>query len=131
MLPHNDITSPSDIEKLLDSGATSHRARQPAMKRLKRRISMKKDGDLVSKISMDVLLDNTSDSVQHKQQVHQLLQLAGLDEDMGVGDPSKDQELMTVICDVLSNYDPTTQVPRKTKKAGNKALLQGSKPVGV
>ena len=50
---------------------------------------------------------------------------------MGVGDPSKDQELMTVICDVLSNYDPTTQEPRKTKKAGNKALLKGSKPVGV
>ena len=74
ILPHNevDIASPEGVEKILESGgllSTRSRKRQFAVKKLKRRVSMKHDGELISQISMDILMDNASDTEAHKKQV--------------------------------------------------------------
>ena len=75
-------------------------------------------------------MDNGSESEQHKEQVHKLLQLTGLGDDIDIGDPKIDQEIMNTICGVLENFDPLNQFQAPTRKepaparqpaAGNKS----------
>ena len=49
--------------------STRSRKRQFAVKKLKRRVSLKEDGELINQISMDILMDNASDTEAHKKQV--------------------------------------------------------------
>ena len=67
VLPHNEITSPVGIEEMLNNGrGMTPRERGTAMKRRKR-VSIKKDGNLINQISLDILMDNNSDSAERHE----------------------------------------------------------------
>ena len=56
-LPRGSTDSTNNVEEALNSGFKKTRARGDAIKRLKRRVSMKKDAELISQIRLDVLMD--------------------------------------------------------------------------
>ena len=91
VLPHNNsIDSKNSIENILNSGSMATRGRGAAVKLLKRKVSITNDGALINQISLDILMDQTSDTVAHKQSVRNLLKLAGLGDDIEIGDPNND-----------------------------------------
>ena len=88
--------SPDGVEFFLNRGTLGTRDRQTAQKRRPKRVSIKRDGELVDSINLDVLMDNrNSGSVRHRECVKSLLKLAGVGDDVQLGgDPSNDQQAM-------------------------------------
>ena len=111
VLPHNDLNdngteemaSPTPIAQMLARGDTMTTKKRDGMtkKSVRRRVSMKRDADLVNKVSLDILMDNNSESREHHESLKILLKLSGLGDDIDIGDPSTDVEIMNVICKVL------------------------------
>jgi len=52
--------------------------------------------------------------------VRKLLKLTGLGDDLDIGDPNQDQEVMNTICQVLENFDPTIIDQKSSKKSAQK-----------
>lgn len=66
------------------------RERSTAMKKRPKRVSIKKDGNLINQISLDILMDNNSDSAAHRESVRNLLVLAGVSDCVQLGDSRQD-----------------------------------------
>jgi len=52
--------------------------------------------------------------------VRKLLKLTGLGDDLDIGDPNQDQEVMNTICQVLENFDPSNIAQTSSKKSVKK-----------
>ena len=57
-------------------------------KSVRRRVSMKRDADLINQVSLDILMDNGSETREHHESLKILLKLSGLGDDIDIGNPN-------------------------------------------
>ena len=107
---------------MLDAGRVAPQFRRQATKqKRKKRVTMKNSAALVSEINLEAILSRSSNNTgERREEVRKLLKLTGLGDDLDIGDPNQDQEVMNTICQVFENFDLSNIDQTSSKKSAQK-----------